>query len=89
MAFYAALLLPWLIVPRPQFIVYVLPCVPFMALAVAGLLRDLASRAARRAVAAGLVVAQSVVALAFVPVWLDLPVSAAWLHHLRLLPGWP
>jgi dolichyl-phosphate-mannose-protein mannosyltransferase len=89
MGFYAALLLPWLVVPRPQFIVYVLPCVPFMALAVAGLLRDLASRAARRAVVAGLVVAQSVAAVAFVPVWLDLPVSAAWLHHLRLLPGWP
>jgi dolichyl-phosphate-mannose--protein O-mannosyl transferase len=76
MMFYAVMLLPWLVVPRPQSIVYVLPCVPFMALAVAGLLRDLGSRMARRAGAPGMVLAQSVVTVAFLPVWLNLPVTA-------------
>jgi dolichyl-phosphate-mannose-protein mannosyltransferase len=89
LGFYAVMLLPWLVVPRPQFIVYVLPCVPFMALAMAGLLRDVRSPVARRAGATGIVVAQSVAAAAFLPVWLNLPAPAAWLQHLRLLPGWP
>ena len=49
LAFYGVMLLPWLAVSRPQFIVYVLPCVPFMALAMAALLRGVGSRAVRRA----------------------------------------
>jgi dolichyl-phosphate-mannose--protein O-mannosyl transferase len=89
LAFYGVMLLPWLAVSRPQFIVYVLPSVPFMALAMAALLRGVGSRAVQRAGAAGMVAAQSLAAAAFLPVWLGLPVSAAWLQHLRLLPGWP
>jgi dolichyl-phosphate-mannose--protein O-mannosyl transferase len=87
LAFYAVLLLPWMLTTRTQYIYYILPCVPFMALTIAGTLRTVAQPWARRiGVSIGLLA--SAVAALFMPVWLGLPTSTAWLSTIHWLPGW-
>lgn len=73
---------PWLVIPRTQFLFYMLPAVPFMALGVVAALRSLPAPAARR-LGLGVAIAAVVVGAAYAPVWLYLPAPAAW---LRLLP---
>lgn len=87
LGFYAAMLLPWVVIPRPQFITYVLPCVPFMALGLTAALREIRSHAWRTGLVGAAVAAQTIALAAFLPVWLDLPVPLTWLRHLPLLPG--
>ncbi len=85
---YVAMFLPWLVVPRSQFLFYMLPAVPFMCLGIAAILRGLPSPVAR---VAGITFASivSLVAIAYLPAWTGWSTSASWLRTLRVLPGWP
>lgn len=85
---YLAMYLPWLIVPRSQFLFYMLPAVPFMCLAVAAIARAHPDRWARLT-AVGFAVATIVCAVAFLPAWTAWGVPAAWLRWLGWLPDWP
>jgi dolichyl-phosphate-mannose--protein O-mannosyl transferase len=87
LGFYAVLYVPWLLSNRTQYFFYMLPCVPFMALALVGALRTLSKNHAR-AVGVTTAVLALGVAMLFAPVWLGLPTSSAWLAHLRWLPRW-
>ena len=85
---YAVAYLPWFVLARSQFLYYLLPAVPFMALGlVAGLRRVGDARSANygRLLAAGAVA----LAVAFAPLWLGIPVPAAWQAALHWLPNWP
>jgi dolichyl-phosphate-mannose-protein mannosyltransferase len=85
---YGAMFLPWLAVPRTQFIFYLLPAVPFMCLGVVAALRGLPPRAARNA-GFGFAGATVVAAAAYLPAWTGWRVPQWWFHGLRLLPHWP
>jgi dolichyl-phosphate-mannose--protein O-mannosyl transferase len=85
---YLAMYLPWLAVPRSQFIFYLLPAVPFMCLGVVAVVRSLPGRW-QWVVGAGLAVATTVCALVFLPAWTSWSVPATWLHDLAWLPQWP
>ena len=87
LAFYAVMYLPWMLTNRTQYFFYMLPCVPFMALAVVGALRGL-SKNHSRSIGVATAVLTLGVAMLFAPVWLGLPTSSAWLAHLRWLPRW-
>ena len=84
---YAAMFLPWFFVARNQFIFYMLPAVPFMALGVVATLRRFSARSARisAVVFAGATVG---CAAAFAPLWMGLRVSGSWSGALGWLPGW-
>jgi dolichyl-phosphate-mannose--protein O-mannosyl transferase len=87
LGFYAVMFVPWLAASRTEYFYYILPCVPFMALTIAGTLRTLSPQWSRRlGVTVGALAL--LVAAAFAPVWLGLPTSSAWLAHLRWLPRW-
>ena len=85
---YLAMYLPWLLVPRSQFLFYMLPALPFMCLGVAAILRALPRRVAP---AAGVVcvVITTLSAVLYLPAWTGWSTSASWLSRLRLLPHWP
>jgi dolichyl-phosphate-mannose--protein O-mannosyl transferase len=85
---YLAMYLPWLLVPRTQFIFYMLPAVPFMCLGVGAIVRSFPGRSAR-VTATGFVVATTLCAVVFLPAWTAWGVPAAWLHRLGWVPGWP
>lgn len=84
-----ALWLPWVGSPKPGFIYFMTPVVPFLAVALAGVIGTVPSTRARRALTAAVVAA--VVALA---VWLA-PFTFGWaldpqgIADRSLLPGWP
>jgi dolichyl-phosphate-mannose--protein O-mannosyl transferase len=85
---YLAMYLPWLAVPRTQFLFYMLPAVPLMCLGVAAILRDLPPRAAPAAALVGVAIVTLAAAL-FLPAWTGWSTSAGWLERLRFLPHWP
>jgi dolichyl-phosphate-mannose-protein mannosyltransferase len=85
---YAAMYLPWLLVPRSQFFFYMLPAVPFMCLAVAAIARSLPDRWAR-VTAVGVAAVAALCALAFLPAWTGWEAPATWLRGLGWLPAWP
>lgn len=85
LGFLAAGYLPWFFVQKSILSYYAVTCVPFLALAEAGALRELPAVAGRRA---GLVFA-GVVSLAgvlFLPLWIG--AKAPWLPDILWLPGW-
>ncbi|MEO8291941.1 MAG: phospholipid carrier-dependent glycosyltransferase [Actinomycetota bacterium] len=84
---YLAMYLPWLVVPRSQFFFYMLPAVPFMCLAIAGVVRSLPDRWGP-VIAAGFAATTALCAIAFLPAWAGWAVPASWLHGLEWLPGW-
>jgi dolichyl-phosphate-mannose--protein O-mannosyl transferase len=88
LSFYAAMYLPWLFFSRAAFIYYIVPCLPFMALAIVSALRSLGPTIGRR-VTALVLVADVGAAAAFMPVWLGLPGASSVMRALHLLPGWP
>jgi dolichyl-phosphate-mannose--protein O-mannosyl transferase len=83
-----AMYVPWLVVPRSQFIFYMLPAVPFMCLTVVAILRTLPANGGR-IVAGSLLIAAVAGAVAFAPVWTGSAVSDDWVDRLRWLPDWP
>ena len=85
---YAAMFLPWLAVPRTQFLFYMLPAVPFMCLGVVAVLRGLPARAARNT-GLGFATATAIAAAAYFPAWTGVRVGESWFEGLRLLPHWP
>ena len=85
---YVAMFLPWLAVHRSQFIFYMLPAVPFMALCVTATLRRLPMRWAR-GVGLGFAAATALVGLAYAPVWTGVWIPRGWADALLLLPRWP
>lgn len=85
---YGAMYLPWLAVPRSQFLFYLLPAVPFMCLGVVAAIRGLPARAARRT-GIGFATAACIAGAAYLPAWTGLRVAQSWLDGLRLLPRWP
>jgi dolichyl-phosphate-mannose-protein mannosyltransferase len=85
---FLALYLPWLVVPRSQFIFYMLPAVPFMCLTVAAILRSLPRRWSR-VTAGGFLAAAVVCAIVFAPVWVGWGVPPGWRDVIRWLPNWP
>jgi dolichyl-phosphate-mannose-protein mannosyltransferase len=96
---YGFLFVPWLFVARAQFLFYMAPVLPFMALAWAWAARELwkigADSAAtpweRLAARAGVLAGGVLVLIAFVllyPIWTALPVPKVWWEQLMLLPSW-
>lgn len=85
---YAVMFLPWFAIGRSQFLFYMLPAVPFMALCVVATLRRLAGR---WAMISGIVLttATLVTAATFVPAWTGMRVSRSWIDALGWLPDWP
>ena len=84
---YAALWVPWLLVSRPQFLWYMLPCVPIMALGVAAGLRSIGGRTGK-GLGIACAVGAIVVAAVFAPVWLGIAVPVAWSDHLHWYSAW-
>jgi dolichyl-phosphate-mannose--protein O-mannosyl transferase len=84
---YMAMYVPWLFLSRTQFIHYMLPAVPFMALGTVAALRSLPRRIGRGA-ARGLALAASVSAAAYMPWWLYLKAPAWWMKSLPALSRW-
>lgn len=84
---FAALYLPWLVVPRPQFLFYALPVVPFLVIAMVLLLRDLTQRG--YAILAGSIVVIALgLAVLFWPTYVGLPLDS-WGWELRSwFPTW-
>lgn len=84
---------PWLLPGRTEFIYYLLPAVPFMALAVAGAARSAGRVAQGRAAPvapaiAGAVAAGAVAAtVRYYPLWTALPISPRAFSALLHLPG--
>jgi dolichyl-phosphate-mannose-protein mannosyltransferase len=85
---YGAMFLPWLLVPRTQFLFYLLPAVPFMCLGIVSAIRGSRPTVARGA-GIGVAVATSLAAVAYLPVWTGWVVPEGWFRWLRLLPRWP
>ncbi len=85
---YAAMFLPWFVVGRSQFIFYMLPAVPFMALGVVATVRRFSPRSAVTA-AFAFMGATIVCTAAFAPIWTGWWVPSSWVHALGWLPGWP
>jgi dolichyl-phosphate-mannose-protein mannosyltransferase len=83
---YVLLYGPWLVIPRTQFLFYMVPAVPFMALGLVAVLRSLPSPGARR-LGVGTGVAAVLAAAAYAPVWLYLSVPVGWLRFLPLIPS--
>jgi dolichyl-phosphate-mannose-protein mannosyltransferase len=85
---YAAMFLPWFAIGRSQFLFYVLPAVPFMALCVVATLRRLPPR---WAVTCAVVfsIGTIIAAIAFAPVWTGWWIPDTWVHALGWLPRWP
>jgi dolichyl-phosphate-mannose--protein O-mannosyl transferase len=85
---YLAMYLPWLAVPRSQFLFYMLPAVPFMCLGVVAILRGIPRRAAARAAVAFISIT-TVTAVLYMPAWTGSSTSESWLSRLRIVPHWP
>ena len=86
LAGYAGMYLPWLAFSRTQFLYYMTPAVPFMALAVAAALRSLPC--GREPAAIGFGAGTVLAAAAFAPVWLGVGAPSGWLHALDALTRW-
>jgi hypothetical protein len=84
----AAVATKWtgLVIPRTRFLFYMLPVVPFMALGLVAVLRSLPDPSSRR-LGAVVGVAAVLAAVAYVPVWLYLPVPVGWVRLLPLVPS--
>lgn len=87
LAFFAALYLPWLFVPRVQYLFYVAPAVPFMCLIAVAALRWLPARAGQ-ITAKAYAAAAGLACLAFLPLWIGRSISVGWGRALYWLPGW-
>jgi dolichyl-phosphate-mannose--protein O-mannosyl transferase len=85
---YLAMYVPWLLVPRSQFIFYMLPAVPFMCLGVVAIVRSLGGAWARFT-AIGFATVTGLCAIAFLPAWTGWSVPSGWLRGLDWLPRWP
>jgi dolichyl-phosphate-mannose--protein O-mannosyl transferase len=85
---FAAMFLPWFAIGRSQFLFYMMPVVPFMALCAVATLRRLPSRSAKTS-AIVFATAAIVAAAAFAPVWTGWWVPGPWIHALGWLPDWP
>ncbi len=85
---FATMFLPWFAIGRSQFLFYMLPAVPFMALCVVVLLRRLPCRWARTS-AILFATATIFAAAAFAPAWTGWWVPSSWTHALGWLPDWP
>jgi dolichyl-phosphate-mannose--protein O-mannosyl transferase len=85
---FAAMFIPWFAIGRSQFLFYMLPAVPFMALCAVATLRRLPSRSGR-IVAIVFATASIVAAAAFAPVWTGWWVPSSWIRGLGWLPDWP
>lgn len=86
---YGALFLPWLLVPRPQFLFYLAPAVPLMAIAWAWFARRLwgFNRAAKTIV----IVCLALMLIAFAAlysVWTAVPIPASLWHMLMVFQSW-
>jgi dolichyl-phosphate-mannose-protein mannosyltransferase len=88
LAFLAVQFVPWLLVPRPGYLFYMTPVVPFMALAV-GLAADVLarSRGLRRLPAVLAVLAVAACAY-FLPLWLGVELSADAERHRIWFSSW-
>lgn len=85
---YLAMYLPWLVVPRSQFLFYILPAVPFMSLGVVAIVRGL-PRSMARVVGLAFVGIVILIAMLYQPAWGGWPASFDRLRGLGLLPEWP
>jgi dolichyl-phosphate-mannose--protein O-mannosyl transferase len=83
---YLALWAPWLFLGRTKYIYYMVPCVPFMALSCVSAIRGVPGPWAKW-VGIGFGTACTVAGLAFLPMWIDLPLPA-YTRYLRWLPTW-
>lgn len=83
---YVLLYGPWLVIPRPQFLFYMVPAGPFMALGLTAVLRSLPTAHASR-LGWGVGIAAVIVGVAYAPVWLYLSVPGGWLRFLPLVPS--
>jgi dolichyl-phosphate-mannose-protein mannosyltransferase len=83
---YLSMWAPWLLFGRTEYLYYLTPAVPFMAIALVSAIRALGR--ARVTVAVATAVAAVGAAVAFAPVWLGLHAPAAWYDAIRLLPTW-
>ena len=90
---YLAGWLPWLVPGRTEFVYYLLPAVPFMAVTVALALRALGAVAAGQAgsvavaTGGGLAAGAAAAAWAYYPLWVTLPIGYYTFAHLTHLPG--
>ncbi len=93
---YGALFLPWLLISRPQFLFYMAPAVPFMAIAcvwsakrIWGLPAD--DTRAIRTRRGFLIAAMALVLIAFAalyPVWTAMLIPTRWWTALMFIPTW-
>jgi dolichyl-phosphate-mannose--protein O-mannosyl transferase len=81
------LYVPWLLVPRPQFLFYALPVVPFMVLAMVVLLRDLV-RGGYPVIAGAIVVAALGIAVLMWPTYVGLPLDSYGWELRAWFPSW-
>ena len=90
---YLAGWLPWLVPGRTEFVYYLLPAVPFMAVTVALALRALGAVAAGQAgpvalaTGGGLAAGAAAAAWAYYSLWVTLPIGYYTFAHLTHLPG--
>ncbi len=81
--------LPWALVPRPGFLYYFLPAVPFGVLAVASAVAELwTGRPVARAVALGYVALVAAAFVFFHPVYAAVPLTPEAFSSRVWLPGW-
>ena len=87
---YSAQLLPWLLVTRSTFIYHYFACVPFLALSLALVLKNLEERSHRdfKWVRISLAAAAVILFAFFYPALSGLPVSGAYARALEWLPRW-
>ena len=79
----ACLYCPWLVASRTTYLYYMVPVVPFLALALARALSLLRPR-----FAAAYAAATAVPMLAWLPLVVSLPVSWGYYHAVMLLSAW-
>jgi dolichyl-phosphate-mannose--protein O-mannosyl transferase len=89
LAFAGAMYLPWLATSRAEYLYYMTPVVPFMALLLAGVVRCIHPVRLARGTAIGIAGAAAASAALYAPVWLGLTASIAWLARFHLPPRWP
>jgi dolichyl-phosphate-mannose--protein O-mannosyl transferase len=82
---YLSVWAPWLLFGRTEYLYYMTPAVPFMAVGLVAAIRALGPLNSRVGIAVGALAGAAAIALA--PVWLGLPASERWYDAIRLLPG--
>jgi hypothetical protein len=85
---YFFLYAPWLAIPRDQFIWYMLPAVPVMALGTVAALRALPTGRIRQLVSRTYLIVVLLAAIFFAPLWLNIIVPTAWNERLYWLQDW-